>query len=227
MVSRLILNLRTQALRPSALDSYTSSLYLQERFAKPHNILTSTIIGNLGQPIGSEWLDDETEADFYNIKKKATPAPAAAYKYNDRHARTIGATYELEETNYSGMSKDWSTLSHSYAFPHHTGSHAPSSASVMAPEIRVEVTRAVTVEGPDGDVEMFAVEDEDEQPPSRASSSFAHVIPTSSESGHVELESRSEDEDRRSGAWQPPSSWMLEEGVDVSQLGKPRRSNSR
>ena len=91
----------------------------------------------------------------------------------------------------------------------------------------MEVTRAVTVEGPDGDVEMFAVEDEDEQPPSRASSSFAHVIPTSSESGHVELESRSEDEDRRSGAWQPPSSWMLEEGVDVSQLGKPRRSNSR
>lgn len=190
MVSRLILNLRTQALRPSALESYTSTVLLQDRFAKPN--LASTIIGNLGEPV-SDWFDDEIELDY-----------KVAHAETDSHI----PAYELTPT-----SKDWSALSHAYAL---SDPHSHSQPGSVAPEIRVEVTRAVIVEGIDVDAGVYDQEHPDVP--------FAPSPPIPHDSEHIESAS---EEGRRSGVWQPPSSWMLEAGVEVSQLGKPRRSNSR
>lgn len=190
MVSRLILNLRTQALRPSALESYTSSVHLQDRFAKPN--LASTIIGNLGEPV-SDWFDDEIELD-YKVAHAATDSHIPAY--------------ELTPT-----SKDWSTLSLTYVF---ADPHSHSQPGSVAPEIRVEVTRAVTVEGIDVDTGVY-----DQQHPG------GPFTPSPSIPYDSHCTESASEEGRRSGVWQPPSSWMLEAGVEVSQLGKPRRSNSR
>ncbi|KAH8110209.1 hypothetical protein DFH11DRAFT_1622854 [Phellopilus nigrolimitatus] len=74
MVSRLILNLRNQASRPNAV-SFPSSNHAQER---AH--ITSTIIGNLGEPVTADWFDEDD--------KNASSDDAFA----------TGGSYQLSET---------------------------------------------------------------------------------------------------------------------------------
>ncbi|KAL5521018.1 hypothetical protein ACEPAG_8940 [Sanghuangporus baumii] len=69
MVSRLILNLRNQAMRPRAnVMSYPSSsqqIHTDQEIQTQYRGLTSTVIGNLGQPVETEWFyeaeDDKDE----------------------------------------------------------------------------------------------------------------------------------------------------------------------
>ena len=71
MVSRLILNLRTQALRPNALSSQPPNAGVRfsefdfpvsttSSTTKGFSAISSTLIGNLGEPVVS-WSDSENE----------------------------------------------------------------------------------------------------------------------------------------------------------------------
>ena len=67
MVSRLILNLRNQAMRPrAAVVSYPSSQLPQDQ----DRALTSTVIGNLGEPVETNWFDYGDADDDKDPKDK-------------------------------------------------------------------------------------------------------------------------------------------------------------
>jgi len=118
MVSRLILNLRSQALRPSATTSYPSHASLRpltDRSSLSHAYISPAIIGNLGEPV-SGWFDDEEEKDAELFERHMDAATRASY-YEE------GPMYELSETTLSRRP---------------THARAPSR-----PQILVEVTRDV------------------------------------------------------------------------------------
>lgn len=175
MVSRLILNLRSQALRPAAVVSFPSSHRFHEQSVKTTEF-ASTIIGNLGQPINS-WFDDE---------------------------RNGGRTFSEDDNTYALSA----TLHRSLR-----------SQDPLQSQIVVEVTRDVAVDGPRPPAPKYNADSTDFE-------QFSGE-PRSASTTHTQLsEFEPGSEEDLEEHWQPPPSWRLEDGVDISELGKPRHSQS-
>lgn len=112
MVSRLILNLRNQAMRPRAVVSFPSGFIPTEQLH-----LTSNVIGNLGEPIETSWFDDDKDEDMMlskNVfamedvyrpqnsgKQNAIVVEVTKSVTTDIHARSVDDLRLFDESSFS------------------------------------------------------------------------------------------------------------------------------
>ncbi|KAL5483594.1 hypothetical protein ACEPAI_8826 [Sanghuangporus weigelae] len=107
MVSRLILNLRNQAMRPRAnVMSYPSSsqqIHTDQEIQTQYRGLTSTVIGNLGQPVETEW--------FYEAEGDKDEKASRERDESDRGQKDTYAMENLKsQRNHTSSSTNGSTL---------------------------------------------------------------------------------------------------------------------
>lgn len=109
MVSRLILNLRSQAMRPRAVVSFPSGILPTEQLH-----LTSNVIGNLGEPIESSWFEDDKYDDVKDVfamedvyrpqelgKQNAIIVEVTKSVTTDVHARSVDDLRLFDESSFS------------------------------------------------------------------------------------------------------------------------------
>lgn len=207
MVSRLILNLRTQALSlptPSFASverpSYNSTAKM---------LISSTVVGNLGQPVSS-WFDedDDDDDDMGSLYKAPIDDDVLVLHDTAIPQGTLGLAQEL----------------------HCTQSH-----------IFVAVTQDVTTDIERSPAPFPCLSDPAHMPepfrqpptPAQVASNFPRESPPFSNTlaplGAQRRPSSARSHacgEERSGVWLPPRTWRVDDGIQLSQLGRSRRSLS-
>lgn len=205
MVSRLILNLRTQAFAPSNPSFSCVSVDLPGDHSTAKMLISSAVVGNLGQPVSS-WFDDEDE-DLGSMYKPSFDSDD--FVLQDTPAQdTLGLSQDLRRTQSHilvAVTQNVTTDIESSPVPLPFYSDpAPTPEPFRQPPIPAQVASDFPRE------------------PAPFSNTLA---PLSAQRRPSSARSHGCGEDR-SGVWLPPRTWRLDEGIPLSQLGRTRRSFS-
>ncbi|EJD07873.1 uncharacterized protein FOMMEDRAFT_138010 [Fomitiporia mediterranea MF3/22] len=207
MVSRLILNLRNQAMRPRAVVSFPSQQHPPEGLH-----LTSTVIGNLGEPVESSWFDDDKAVD----------------------ASASGNAYAMENLSMYGISD--SGKQHTDSNMSVPGQIVVEVTRSITTDVRTRTYSNLHQQAGlnDGTSLPRQIRDAHTSGPFSHSSLSGHPRSDLQHSREREDECREYEEDSThtqsvgtsACGWQPPQAWLLE-NVELHDLGNPRRSRRR
>ena len=210
MVSRLILNLRSQAhsVRPSVSFPSANAIMVSP---PTQSELTSTVTGNLGEPIVTDWLDSEEDVKESQVYTQTMFGESLdvtelnviepTQSFSSRVLTAPATTQVVVEVTRSVRVEDAQNDSSS-AFPTLAPKHSDSQP-------------------PRGSERFLGVHEDEYQshgPLFPRSPPHSHRITQTQDDSRTMLGRRS----RRDDQWFPPDSWRVE-GVDNDELGKLRR----
>jgi len=201
MVSRLILNLRAQAFTPST-PSFASADHAGNN-STAKMLISSTIVGNLGQPVSS-WFDEDDD-DLGSLYKSSAEDDDLALQ-GTAAQETLILAQELLRTQshiFVAVTQNITTDIESSPTPLPCQQLDPALAFRQAP------TPAQVPSNFPRESAPFSNTLAPLSAPRRPSSARSHACG-----------------EERGGVWLPPRTWRVDDGIQLSQLGKTRRSFS-
>ncbi|KLO06239.1 hypothetical protein SCHPADRAFT_946246 [Schizopora paradoxa] len=213
MVSRLILNLRAQALSPSTPSFASLERPIDNSTVKM--LISSAVVGNLGQPVSSWFDEDDDDDDMGSLYKPPIDDDDVLVLHDAAMTQgTLGLTQELHCTQshiFVAVTQDVTTDIEPPPAPFLPRLSRLSDPAHMPEPFRQAPTPALVSSNFPRELES---------PP------FSNTLaPLGAQRRPSSARSHACGEER-SGVWLPPRTWRIDDGIQLAQLGRSRRSLS-